>query len=710
MRNLCIMALLAVVIAPAAEALELPKETRDNFQVMAINPGFGNRYRSGCFFPVAVEMGAQIEPVSGTITVFGDEGGADAAFYDVRFDLSPGTRYMYFVYPYCQNATDSFKIVIRDTRGRELRREELSMASYDGRSYYVAVLGGQSVSGITKRTATEKAPGLDTAFVDLYFMPSSACGYEPADAIVWPHPDPSDEKLRTEQLEALREWVLGGGRLVLCIGDSWQAAAASPLLRDLIPGKVTGMENTSDFSDLARLGGVSVTSDKAMAVAVLRDPRGEVLARAGDMPLIVRDRVGFGEVTFVAFDPTRNPFAQWDGAEAFWGHVLGLTVASKEEQKAAAQTPNMMSNRGGRYYQRGYYSGGGLEAKLTGALNVFPEIKPISFAFVIGFLVAYVILVGPVDYFVLKRLKHLEWTWITFPAIALAATVVAFAVIASGRAALVYINQLNVSDWSADGRASRCFAASAVISPKNDHYNVTYRAPGSRLWLSSSRPDFFRGGFETLSATSYRVTDNPDFGGMASDVLMPVWLPKTFCAKWNTVPAERPPLEAELLLSGGRITGSVTNVGTIGMKDVVLVHRSGVYRLGALDAGKMVDVARAHKAAYTKTGMAGSLYGSLAGEWYAAGTAVAAGTFGMDPRFYPAEYFGAFMNEGNSASQQSESFDLPSEFSMRSLVDSGQGLLVANASSCAFPVTTKIALPKKRDLTIYRIAVRVAED
>ena len=57
---------------------------------------------------------------------------------------------------------------------------------------------------------------------------------------------------------------------------------------------------------------------------------------------------------------------------------------------------------------------------LKRGLEMFEEIPVISFGVVALFILFYIVLVGPLDYFILKKLfKRLELTWITFPTIVL---------------------------------------------------------------------------------------------------------------------------------------------------------------------------------------------------------------------------------------------------------------------------------------------------
>jgi hypothetical protein len=704
--------LAASSLAAPALALDAAATEKANLQVLALNPGIGNKCRGGAFFPVAVELTALSEPVSGAIAVETDLTGENIPRYVVPFDLSPGARYRYFVYPYCDSAAEKFTVVITDSRGKEYRREELLMNFTDQQSYLAGVLGTQGIPGLVKREPTEQTIGLDVALVAGDFMPSKECGYDSLDVLVWAHPDPA--ALSPTQINAIRDWVLGGGRLVLALGDTWQPAA-STFLAGLLPGTVTGVEGVTALDALAMRGAAPFKAGDSMVAAVLGNPAGEVLLSGAGMPLAVRKRAGFGEVIFVAFDPTRNPFATWEGAGRFWDWLLELnptgTKAVSADSPAAPASRNVrMSMRG-----RGYYPGGGqgISQMLVTAVNQFTEVKPISFAFVVGFLAAYVILVGPVDYFVLKKLKHLEWTWFTFPAIAIAATVVAFVVISSGRVARAYINQVSIADWSADGKFHRGHTMSALISPRNDYYDISYKMPGCTLYQAEAAVDRYMMGGITFSSR-FDLVDYPETGMTALKVFMPVWSPRTFWGRWQTDHPPEPPFTVALTSSAKGIAGSVTNATKQTIESAWFIHRDGVCKLGTIKAGGSADIGWSSRLAYkdfVKSAAGGrelEVHPSRSPAPFRsrAESLVLAATLGGDWRFYPYESRETLRRTLEGAGGGLV-YDLPSEMSLRSLIESGQAVVTGVSGGSIFPIEAGRAAPTRSDWTFYRICVAV---
>jgi len=697
--------------AASSRALDTATAGKTNLQVLALNPGIGNKCRGGAFFPVAVELTALIEPVSGTIAVETDLTGENIPRYVVPFDLSPGTRYRYFVYPYCDNAASKFTVIISDSNGKEYRREELLMTVNDQQSYLAGVLGTQGIPGLVRREPTEQVIGLDVALVAGDFLPSKEYGYDSLDVLVWAHPDPAG--LSPTQISAIRDWVMGGGRIVLALGDTWQPAA-STFLAGLLPGTVTGVEGVTALDALAMRGATPFRTGDSMVTAVLANPTGEVLLSGAGIPLAVRKKIGFGEVIFVAFDPTRNPFATWDGAPRFWDWLLDLSPAETKAVSASSAAEPVARNIRVSRSGRGYYSGDGqgISQMLLSAVNQFAEVKPISFAFVVGFLAAYVILVGPVDYFVLKKLKHLEWTWFTFPAIAIAATVVAFAAISSGRVARAYVNQVSIADWSADGKFHRGHTMSALISPKNDYYDVSYKMPGCTLYQAEASYDRYMMGGMTFSSR-FDLVDQPETGMTALNVFMPVWSPRTFWGRWQTDHPSEPPFKVSLAFSDDGIAGSVTNVTKQTIESAFFIHRDGVCRLGTIKAGGTVEIGWSSRLKYEDfvksagaSGWAEQRGGSSAAFRTRAASSVLSATLGEDWRFFPYE---SRKTLGRSLESSGDAliYDLPSEMSLRSIIESGQAVVTGVSEGSIFPIEAGRTPPARADWTFYRTCVAV---
>ncbi|GEM_PF-2632466 len=92
-------------------------------------------------------------------------------------------------------------------------------------------------------------------------------------------------QLLPEQKEALEKWLVSGGELVVLGGENFWMQD-DPWLRRLLPLRVRGVEWVADLERTAIVG----------------RPRGEVLYRVGEYPVVLRGRWGLGHVYLATLD------------------------------------------------------------------------------------------------------------------------------------------------------------------------------------------------------------------------------------------------------------------------------------------------------------------------------------------------------------------------------------------------------------------------
>jgi hypothetical protein len=479
-------------------------------------------------------------------------------------------------------------------------------------------------------------------------------------------------------------------------GAYWEGASKG-FLSELLPGRLVGVEEIWDFESLRKVGETAVDSDTPLMSAVLANTKGDILLMSGSRPLVVRHRVGFGEVIFLAFDPTKSPFAKWRGAEAFWNWLFTLSLP---ESGGAEVTAAVGSGRG--WYGH-YQTAAGI---IGNSLNEFPKVRPIPFLFVVLFLLVYVVMIGPVDYFVLKRLKHLEWTWFTFPAIAIAATLVAFWAISSSRTIKTYINQVSVEDWSSDGKARRDFSFATLLSPKNRRYTVSFDTPGAEIALLETARTFGRG--PGLTSRPFEVRDKPDTGMTAEDLLIPVWSSRTFASCSVSTKPGRPPLEASLRIDGGRLVGTITNRTESPIKGLSVLHSTGVYSVGRVEALATVEVNKSRSrplGQFVREMNSANRYGRE-GKRERVKDVMLGLTARPERRNAPAESYRALLREGAPNEQDLIDFDVSPTLSLRSVLDAGHMVVTAVGAEVDARLDAGDVLPERWETTVYRVCVK----
>jgi hypothetical protein len=316
---------------------------------------------------------------------------------------------------------------------------------------------------------------------------------------------------------------------------------------------------------------------------------------AGDLetrPVIWQSSCGLGRVLLVAFDLDSREFSSWDGNGAFWKKMqeeIAPRVSAGEAKPAAGA----------------FTEGGELAVDLKRELENFKEVPVISFGWVALFILFYIVLVGPLDYLLLKKVfKRLELTWMTFPALVLIVSAAAYATAYYVKGDDLRINKIDLVDIDLHG-SGQVYGHSwmTLFSPRIQNYTIGLEPAASDWggrWDASDTdapmppvlvsamdgPEPGLGGnTQSLFRRPYEYADN------ASGLLrvpIPVWSTRTFTASWR-VPLKDaalkdrpPPVQAELRISrdGRALSGAITNNLPAELQGGILFFQGQWYRLG----------------------------------------------------------------------------------------------------------------------------------
>ena len=205
------------------------------------------------------------------------------------------------------------------------------------------------------------------------------------DRLIWQ--DTDSNRLTPAQSTALRGWLAGGGRLIL-VGGTTGPNTLSAFPDDLLPYRPTATVDVAPTSLGGLLGTLPATATDVPALGG-DAATGRVLATSGDRTIAAERPYGNGAVTLVGFDPTTDWIAQGGGAANLWRMAL---------------PPRTIS---GLVFSD--------DTQLVSAVSQLPALALPPIGGLIALLGAYILLVGPINYLVLRRLDRREWAWVTMP-------------------------------------------------------------------------------------------------------------------------------------------------------------------------------------------------------------------------------------------------------------------------------------------------------
>jgi hypothetical protein len=453
----------------------------------------------------------------------------------------------------------------------------------------------------------DNAPRRLAVVDDVRMLPNRWFGYESLDLLIL---STGNRDFLTALLneregrkDAIADWVRRGGRILISVGHNQDMVSKLEPLQAVLPMAVDGMLQLPRLRSIAKFSGpqyaplenAPAAKNRApLAIAKLTPKPGRetetVLAEQDGPPLIVKGAYGLGRVTVVALDlDQQSAFGKWDpGARKdFWTTLLRQTAPPLPAQSSGQP---MAFNRFGN--PQGY----DLASQLHDNLEDFEDVPVISFGWVALFILLYILVVGPLDYIILKKVfKRLEWTWITFPSVVLIVSAAAYFTAYAVKGNDLKINKIDLidldmrSDLDAKQQPLRAYAYGTtwftILSPRIQNYTVGIGpgmpGAGKKVDLEPSgvlvswlgRPENVgMGGMgrqrsQGLFRRAYEYA--ADAAGLQG-VPIPVWSTKTFTASWEAS-LPKLPFRVDLRYNPAdpkRISGTIQSKLSVPLEDV----------------------------------------------------------------------------------------------------------------------------------------------
>lgn len=477
---------------------------------LTVTAGHDGYYKEGAsWVPVLVAVANDGSPIEGELRVVTGSGPSNRVVYSSPISLPTQSDKRVHLYVYVQGITDRLTVRLLDEQGDAIIAAEGDLDRLQADALLYGVVSGEPASLAYLENVAGDRPEAAVALLDLDDLAPVAAAWNALDVLVLTNVDSA--RLTSEQREALEGWVSTGGQLVVAGGPGWRQTTTA--LADLMPVTVTGSESRDDLPALRALGGVPFRDPGPYVVAAGRLRDGSLLLYENELPLLARRSHGAGAVYFLALDPSLAPLLDWQGNEQLWSEIA----------TRAAPLPFWAQGA------RNSYSA-------AQALRSLPSLRLPSGLGLSLFLLFYVIVVGPVNYLVLRRLGRREWAWLSIPAIILFFSLMAYLTGFRLRGNTVVLNEMSIAYGHVDGDQMRVNSLLGVYSPRRATYDVllpddvlirpfdrdyggmagsgNLRAisRGSDVLLDNVRVDV--SGLETFVADSYRPA--PELSGQAT--------------------------------------------------------------------------------------------------------------------------------------------------------------------------------------------------
>ena len=468
----------------------------------------------------------------------------------------------------------------------------------------IAVVGPDAL-GLEEAIAALRRPGLSRPVITRVDgpgeLPETWYGYEGVDTLILTTSQPetfADDRFSPAQRAALTRWLELGGSVILSAGsEAGDLLGEGGPLADLTPGRFERMVTLRQTGALEAYSGGSSpvplgTAGQRIVLSVprLADVEGTLEAREADLPLVVRTARGFGELLFLAADLTQPPLSQWGDRPKLLLKLIDLPAVRTQ---SAAESAAMM-----------HYGYNDLAGQLRSALDAFAAVRLVPFAVVAALLIAYVALIGPVDYFLLRRFApRMEWTWLTFPLIVVGFSAAAYVLAYELKGEQFRVNQVDMVDVDTATGQIRGTSWLNLFSPRMAKLGLSLQprriaanlqpadSQGGALFSWLGLPGTALGGMNPRTASPVLWTEPYTFGRDLTTLEgMPIsiWSTRSFTGRWHgmaeTVLASRLQQEAHAP------AGTITNSYDFPLTDCLLAYKRWVYEIGTLEPGQTARV------------------------------------------------------------------------------------------------------------------------
>lgn len=534
--------LLFVTLAPTQAFAQ------DNGISLEVEAGFDRYYVEDSWIPVQVTVANDGADVEGYLEI-ATGSGSSARRYHQPIVLPNQSRKQVTMYVFPLGSVGQISVRLRDNDGRSLKLAAAESVRHTiANELLYAVVSDEAVNLDLLETITGARSEANVAYLSPADLPDVAATWGAIDVLMFTHVDSS--RLTPVQRANVRAWVETGGVLVVMGGIEARQTAA--VFADLLPITVGDNASVQGLPQLGAEIGRNLTETYLITQTQLQN--GEVVVRDGTNSLVTKRNLGRGTVFYVALDSELDPLQDVAVANAIWEPVAN-----------AVAVPFQWDNG----IEQGYSA--------ERAATIFPNLALPSSVSLFGFLLVYIIILGPINYFLLKRWQRREWAWVTIPIIVLFFLGFAYTFGFQFRGENVLVNEISLAVVSSEAETMRVDSVVGLYSPRRATYDLQFSAD-SLIYL----PEVFgvgdgaRGNTYTEWGADHRLND------LRIDL-----------ADVDTVRVEsmqaKPDITGHVILdstsASPRLNVNLFNDSTLDLVNVSIYLGTSVIALGDLDAG-----------------------------------------------------------------------------------------------------------------------------
>ena len=530
---------------PEARPLEAPEVNLEGL-TMEAHACLGNLVRQGAYFPVKITLENNGPSRRGELRIVSEDVTHPfTATFKAECDIPTNSRKSFYIYPYILENDSSPALYIQYVeKGLPLATQVIELdflkddeklwveVSDEGADFVflsgITLPDGASFSDIAVLVTEEQARNPYGGGMNPYMSgatnPPNNLRYEPVTpAMVWVRPQNLPDHvegyegvdgiimnthrwdaLTLEQRKALAEYIISGGAMVIWLAEDEKryqgsfltgafdgSGVAGPyaLTQPTVRTTLTSLRSIPGFS-----GNRQILGDFPCTYAT--DPSARTLFSEGDVPILQQISFGRGDILLSGLDLKALKSASSEiGLSAYADFLIGYLMSLDDRMKPLNKTRQDYTGYPG-YYNRNAVANPFVDRSeycafydfnnslQSDKLTALPHLGAIAY-----FLLFYIVIVGPVNYYVLYKMRRREWLWYTIPIIVTCFVLFTYSWALKTKGNRLMLTRVNVLDVFPDETAGWQSSYFSLFSPMGKRYDVEVESENLIRALETPTPN-----------------------------------------------------------------------------------------------------------------------------------------------------------------------------------------------------------------------------
>lgn len=394
-----------------------------------------------------------------------------------------------------------------------------------------------------------------------YTFPEDEQGLAMANVIVIDEVAIAD--LAQKQQAALLKWVQEGGTLLL--GATDQVDATAGVFKDYLPMSLSQEMTSISAETLTKLSGGGIFTQPISIHTATNHEESLPVLTENNVVLASKKKIGSGEIIQTAFSLGDQPLASMDGYAALLAKIIDIQSISQQGMMSQGQSPLDQ-----------------ISYELRNINELFPSFE-VSVSYMLIVIILYIIIIGPVLYFVLKKVDKREHAWWIIPVFSIVLSIGLFIVGAKDRIVQPQVQQSAFYKVNEDSSLNGYYVESILTNRSGDFIVNTDK---NTTAVAMRNYNNFTGSVGDLHESSY-IKENAN-GSTLTLRDLNYWSVQSFGGKTSAQNIGK--MDVDITLKNEKLTGTIKNNFPFELKDVTLISGVKEVKLGDIKANGTLQV------------------------------------------------------------------------------------------------------------------------